>query len=56
MTTSGLRKSDTPIPSPPLEDVSPEKSWRWSGTDFVKSPTVEPWVINHIYCKEMILH
>lgn len=43
MATSGTRKSDTPIPSPPLDDISPEKSWRWSGTDFVKSPTVEPW-------------
>ncbi len=23
---------------------SPEKSWKWSGTDFIKSPTEEPWV------------
>lgn len=21
------------------------KNWKWSGTDFVKSPTAEPWVI-----------
>lgn len=25
-------------------DLSPEKSWKWSGSDFVKSPTAEPWV------------
>ncbi len=24
---------------------SPDKSWKWSGTDFIKSPTEEPWVI-----------
>lgn len=23
---------------------SPEKTWKWSGTDFIKSPTEEPWV------------
>ena len=23
---------------------SPEKVWKWSGSSFVKSPTVEPWV------------
>ncbi|KAJ8298355.1 hypothetical protein KUTeg_024886 [Tegillarca granosa] len=48
MATSGTRKSDTPIPSPPLDDISPEKSWRWSGTDFVKSPTVEPWEMTRL--------
>ena len=23
---------------------SPERTWKWSGTDFIKSPTEEPWV------------
>ena len=28
----------------------PEKAWRWSGSNFVKSPTMEPWVISfYIY-------
>lgn len=25
-------------------DKSPDKTWKWSGTDFVKSPTEEPYV------------
>lgn len=25
-------------------ELSPEKTWRWSGNEFVKSPTIEPWV------------
>ena len=29
---------------PTNRDPSPEKTWKWSGTDFVKSPTEEPWV------------
>lgn len=28
---------------------SPEKTWKWSGTDFIKSPTEEPWV-SPFYC------
>ena len=24
----------------------PEQNWRWSGSCFVKSPTLEPWVMN----------
>ena len=31
---------DGEVPTQP----SPEKSWKWSGTDFIKSPTEEPWV------------
>ena len=30
-------------------DSAPEDSWKWSGTDFVKSPTEEPWV-SAFYC------
>ena len=25
-------------------DRSPDKQWKWTGSCFVKSPTVEPWV------------
>ena len=25
-------------------DKSPDKQWKWTGSCFVKSPTVEPWV------------
>lgn len=27
------------------EDTGKGKNWKWSGTDFIKSPTAEPWVI-----------
>ena len=27
-------------------DRSPDKQWKWTGSCFVKSPTVEPWVRN----------
>ena len=29
---------------------SPEKTWKWSGTDFIKSPTEEPWVRFQFCC------
>lgn len=32
------------------EDISPEKSWKWTGSNFAQSPTTEPWVMsNTIY-------
>ncbi|XP_041359841.1 inositol polyphosphate-4-phosphatase type I A-like isoform X1 [Gigantopelta aegis] len=27
---------------------SPEKAWKWSGSSFVKSPTVEPWEVTRL--------
>lgn len=27
------------------EDTGKGRNWKWSGTDFIKSPTAEPWVI-----------
>lgn len=36
-------------PTNSSKDPSPERTWRWSGTDFIKSPTEEPWVSqNHL--------
>jgi hypothetical protein len=29
-------------------EKSPEKDWKWTGSCFVKSPTMEPWV-NDLY-------
>ena len=43
------RKSSVPISSAGSHDNhdnDKEQLWKWSGTDFIKSPTQEPWVFN----------
>lgn len=34
----------------PNGDVKPGNNWKWSGTDFVKSSSTEPWVIVDTHC------
>ncbi|XP_069129846.1 inositol polyphosphate-4-phosphatase type I A-like isoform X1 [Argopecten irradians] len=41
------------IPSPTSqnsspEDQTPEKAWKWTGSNFVQSPTVEPWEMTRV--------
>ncbi|XP_048244074.1 inositol polyphosphate-4-phosphatase type I A-like isoform X1 [Haliotis rufescens] len=36
-------------------DRSPEKSWRWSGSNFVRSPTVEPWEVTRLNLEAAIV-
>ena len=39
-------RTDSTTTSPHLSP--PEGSWKWSGTDFVKSPTEEPWELTRL--------
>ena len=38
-----------------MPDRSPEKSWKWTGSCFVKSPTVEPWVKLTVDCLNLFI-
>ncbi|XP_064608601.1 inositol polyphosphate-4-phosphatase type I A-like isoform X2 [Liolophura sinensis] len=46
-TTSG-RQSVPANMSIGQPELSPEKTWRWSGNEFVKSPTIEPWELTRL--------
>jgi len=51
--SSGRLAAQSPLSSQRNSDranssnVQADVSWKWSGTDFIKSPTVEPWVIDN---------
>jgi hypothetical protein len=41
----GSDSGDMTSDSMPNGDIKAGNNWKWSGTDFVKSSSTEPWVI-----------